>query len=429
MLLPDPPQLYGTLNRLEHYLVAERLGVIAASGDEYAGQAKTLLQLLLDDTEFETTIYATLFDRSFVDAKGWRARRLEVGTREKKKRITVTAEMTSSGHLSVRISPRRYAGYGKWGWAGEWRSDRSFACEQAGQGNRPADELLFFRDARELIKDFSDGIRLRTRNDDFDEIRRLHAQTIVLRFWKAALRLAFHFEVAVESYPTAAPNGRPRGPALEVINAVDAYRQQTEANFEAFERTIGHPPDRVWEICASRRSERGLFFRDEAARALNSVGGAHLRPMEIERAFSLLCTAAGFGIYVPPASLTEYAPLIKRPRLAATSPYRQITRRPITLPKASASSGLLSYTRMRLAPIEPTLAADLDVTSTADLVDKLNEIWKSRGERPLPQGSYPTNKDSLARVVRLYRNELKAGSGANPMSAAPEDINFYVRKK
>src|SRR5437667_44174 len=119
MLLPDPPQLHGTHNHLEHYRVAERLGVIAAAGDEHA---------------------------------------------------------------------------------------------------RPADELLFFHGAVNLTKDFSDGLRLRLRNDDFDEIRRLHAQVIVLRFWKAVLHLAFHFDVAVRTYPVA-PNGLPRGPALDVIDA------------------------------------------------------------------------------------------------------------------------------------------------------------------------------------------------------------------
>lgn len=232
-----------------------------------------MLQLLLDETEFETTIYATLFDRSLVDAKGWRARRSEVSTREKKKRITVTADIASSGHLVVRISPRRYAGYGKWDWAGEWRNDRSFAYEPAGQGKRPADELLFFRDARDLTKDFSDGFRLRSRNDDFDEMRRLHAQVIVLRYWKAVLRLAFHFEVAVGSYPAAALNGHPRGPTLDVIDAVDAYRQQTEASFEAFERTFGHPPDRVWEVCASHRSERIARRTAVAARQLSDQQG------------------------------------------------------------------------------------------------------------------------------------------------------------
>jgi hypothetical protein len=409
MLLPDPPQLHGTYNHLEHYRVAERLGVIAASGDEHARQATTLLHLLLDESEFETTVYASLFDRSFVDAKGWRARRSDVSTGEKKHRITVTAGMTSPGNLSIRISPHRYAGYGKWGWADEWRNDRTFGYEQAGYGERPADELLFFRGSRDLTEDFSDGFRLRLRNDDFDEIRRLHAQVIVLRFWKAVLRLAFHFDVAVQSYPATAPNGPPRGPALDVIDAVDAYRQQTVARFEAFETTTGHPPDRVWEVCASHRSQRGHFYREEAARALNRVGGARLTPAEIERAFSLLRTAAGFDIYAPPASITEYAPLMKRPEGPPQPPSRAAIERPVRPPKAPTPSGEMSYTGMRTSPIEPALAEELGVTSTADLVAKLNEIWKSRGEPPLPQGSHPINKKSLASVVRLYRSELKAG--------------------
>jgi hypothetical protein len=112
MLLPDPPQLHGTHNHLEHYRVAERLGVIAASGDAHAPQASTLLRLLLEEREFEATVYASLFDRSFVDAKGRRARRSNANTRNYKRRITVTAGMTSPSSLSVRISLRRYGGYG-----------------------------------------------------------------------------------------------------------------------------------------------------------------------------------------------------------------------------------------------------------------------------------------------------------------------------
>jgi hypothetical protein len=69
---------------------------------------------------------------------------------------------------------------------------------------------------------------------------------------------------------------------------------------------------------------------------------------------------------------------------------------------------------MRTVPIEPALADELGVMSTADLVAKLNEIWKSRGEPPLPQGSYPTSNKLLASVVRLYRSELKAGVARGP---------------
>lgn len=241
MLLPDPPQLHGTHNHLEHYRVAERLGVIAAAGDEHACQAETLLCLLLDESEFKTTVYASLFDRSLVDAKAWRARRSGVGARDMKKRITVTAGMTSAGNMSVRVSPHRYAGHGKWGSAGEWRTDRTFADDEAGCGGRPADELLFFHGAVNLTKDFSDGLRLRLRNDDFDEIRRLHARVIVLRFWKAVLHLAFHFDVAVRTYP-AAPNGLPRGPALDVIDAVDAHRQQPKRASKPSRRRPGILP-------------------------------------------------------------------------------------------------------------------------------------------------------------------------------------------
>lgn len=234
----------------------------------------------------------------------------------------------------------------------------------------------------------------------------------MLRFWKAVLRLAFHFDVAVQSYPATVPDGPPRGPALELIDAVDAYRKQTLARFEAFETTTGHFPDRVWEICASRRSQRGHFYREEAARALNRVG-ARLTPAEIERAFSLLRTAAGFDIYAPPAGITEYAPLMKRPEATPQPPSRSVIARPVR-PKAPTPSGEMSYTEMRMSPIEPALAEELGVMSTADLVAKLNEIWKSRGEPPLPQGSHPINRKSLASVVRLYRSELKAGVAPRP---------------
>lgn len=404
MLLPDPPQLHGTLNRLEHYRVAERLGVIAASADEHASQAKSLLQVLLDETEFETAIYASLFDRSFADAKGLRARRSEVGARGHQKRITVTARMTSPGDLSVRIVPHRYFGRGKWGWAREWRQN-SFSREPHGYRGRPADELLFLRGCTALTKDLSGGFRLRGRNDDLDEIRRLHAQVIVLRFWKAVLRLAFHFDVAVESYPAIAADGPPRAPALDVIDAVDAHRQHTKALFEAFETTTGHPPDRVWEICASHRSQRDHFHLDEAARTLNRTGRIRLTPAQIERAFGLLRTAVDLDIYAPPASISDYAPLIKRAQVQSQRPFKMSVVQP---PKGPAPSGELSYAGMRTFPIEQPLADELGVTSTEQLVAKLNEIWRSRGERLLPQGSYPVNKTLLARVVKLYRSELKA---------------------
>lgn len=386
MLLPDPPQLHGTFNHLEQYSVAERLGVIAASDDEYAFRGQTLLRLLLDDSEFYTAAYASLFDRSDVKTRGY------------KRRLTVKAGMTSAGNLSVRISARRYAGLGDS--LDKQRGEPTFGHEQAANGNHSSNELLSFPGARDLTKDLSDGLRVRVRNDDLDEIRRLHARVIVLRFWRTVLRLAFHFDVTVESYPAAATNGPSRGSALNVIDAVDAHRQQTEIRFKAFETTTGNSPDRVWEVCGSHRSTGGHLYRKEAADFLNRSGGGLLTPTEIETAFDLLRTAVGFGIYKPPADLSDFPLLTKRPQLRPRPPSRPrpVQPRPAHSPKEP-----------RIFPIEPALAEELGVTSSADLVAKLNEIWKSRGERPLPQGSYPTNRQRLASVVRLYRSELNAG--------------------
>ncbi|WFU21140.1 hypothetical protein QA649_23790 [Bradyrhizobium sp. CB1717] len=382
MLLPDPPQLHGTFNHLEQYSVAERLGVIAASDDEYALPGQTLLRLLLDDSEFYTAAYASLFDRT------------DVKTRDYGRRLTVKAGMTSAGNLSVRISTRRYAGYGDS--LDKKRSEPTFAHEN----KRPSNELLSFPGARDLTKDLSEALRVRVRNDDLDEIRRLHARVIVLRFWKAVLRLAFHFDVTVESYPVAATNGPSRGSALNVIDAVDAHRQQTEIRFKAFEKTTGYSPDRVWEVCGSHRSTGGHLYREEAAEFLNRSDGGLLRPPEIETAFDLLRTAVRFGIYKPATNLSDFPLLKKRPELrprprSRSRPFQPRLAHPPKEP--------------RIFPIEPALAEELGVTSTTDLVAKLNNIWKSRGEPPLPQGSYPTNKQRLASVVRLYRGELNAG--------------------
>ncbi len=62
------------------------------------------------------------------------------------------------------------------------------------------------------------------------------------------------------------------------------------------------------------------------------------------------------------------------------------------------------YAGLRTAPLPPALAAELGVSGTITLVERLNAHFADRGEPPLPQGSYPTNSQALRRLVTLYRN-------------------------
>lgn len=65
----------------------------------------------------------------------------------------------------------------------------------------------------------------------------------------------------------------------------------------------------------------------------------------------------------------------------------------------------LSYAGMTAAPLPSDLAAEFGTTSTEELVERLNALYAKAGERPLPQGSFPTTRAKLRTFLSLYREE------------------------
>lgn len=69
------------------------------------------------------------------------------------------------------------------------------------------------------------------------------------------------------------------------------------------------------------------------------------------------------------------------------------------------------YGRLRQAPWTAELAAEFGVSTTRAFVDLVNNARREEGRFPVPQGSYPTNERSLAKLLVEMREARARAAG------------------
>lgn len=338
-----------------------------------------------------------------------------------RRRLAVRADVTSRGNLSVRIAPEFYGVDGRWHDAPEWSSEHPFKdAVSTVHWARPSDEILFFRCVGPLFEDA--GFHVLPRNPPWrlrrTEVHALEATPAL--FWQAVDDLAVHFDVAVARYPERAPDGR----SLRLVDARREHRAAVRRRLEGFEAEFGLP------LAEHARSEAGSAFLAEATLlglyrpqdgsivsededALADQRFAWARLDEERRRFEELRAKAYASRYdwaAPARRRPADPPIDRKPvsaevLLAALTPVRSAKPGANVPPPRPAPSAWKPST---VAAIDPALAEEIGVTDAMDLFRKLDAILAARGERPLPEGNLPTNKERLRKLVALYREETAA---------------------
>lgn len=102
------------------------------------------------------------------------------------------------------------------------------------------------------------------------------------------------------------------------------------------------------------------------------------------------------------AGLEEPVPTAARARrmqaaaMAAPAPHR---------PEPSDRLQAPSYEGLRPVNLPDDISEEFGVASALDLVLWLNRLWRERGRPPLPQGQFPSNRETLKYVVKELRKE------------------------
>jgi hypothetical protein len=320
----------------------------------------------------------------FTDHDAWNAMR-RPGSPPPRRRISVDLRLTRARGLRMTLHPNFFS-EGDWKRAPEWRI--------AFDDIRDRNAVMAVPDVADLFEPVAEPMGSREL-----ALRVVEAEALFFAWHATMKRLSMTFQVAVMGDLVMAAKPDPRAPLLSIVDTRSEYLDAIETWMASVERSYGYPLDRLWATFRDSLDARGQLRRELASRRLQTADGrrAALTPTATEEIERKLRHAKACGLFIPYRAEPIGAPPSPKspPRPAPPAPKPAATR-----------LGPLSYHGLAAAPLPPEVAAEFGVPSTIEMVERLNELYRTRREPPLPQGSFPSTVARLASFVRLYREEF-----------------------
>lgn len=345
----------------------------------------------------------------FTDSEGWAARAEERrGWGRIQHRVTVSCRVNQANNLTARFEPAYLSDSGHLIRAPEWRDMPYLGSSRIAQ--RPDDEILYIRNVGGL---FHSGPNSLVRED------RRYAQLadlVTAVFWLSLHRLARRFDVFVLSYVARLTNDTEDIEyGLEVVDVLEDTIRTLASFVDKFADTNGTDVLTFWREC-KRTQASGGNWNAAVSKRLRIKGTAteHMTPKVVQtlheklsKAFemraaeepreTIVSEIGNRGWRVIESFEAGHAPD------AAFAP--EAVRKPASLPpKPVAEVGPVSHRHpVRVVPLPSEIQQEFGVASANDLVEYANARLIELGRRSLAEGDYPSNKSSLARLVRLLR--------------------------
>jgi hypothetical protein len=219
---------------------------------------------------------------------------LKTGYGSHRNHVSLQADITAKGNLSVTIAASMRDETGRWVLAPEWNSD-PFSSHAEITG-RPENEVLFIRNIRQWFPPY------RANDPMLSERRSAACAAINLAFWLVAFRLSCTFDIQYRSYVAGLSDTPVRYSevhsliGLEIVNTDLEIEENIRASLNRFSAATGHSLEEFYAACNVETDYRRF---DKASRLLRgqTPGSEDLTPKIVERHYKFLVLAERYGIW------------------------------------------------------------------------------------------------------------------------------------